>query len=301
MKRSILFILVAIFFFTTNACKKENASEVVLETAKQIEVKKKNSNLNISILLDLSDRIDPEKYPKESMELFQRDIGYIELIAKNFENYIRNKKSKDIQDKIQLFLDPEPADKALNQKISDLKISFDKTNATKELILETSKKYTKTCTAIYEQAISDGKYVGSDTWGFFKNKIEDYCIDEDYRNIVVILTDGYIYHRDNIRKEKNSTTYLTPETIKGFNLRTSKWKKKFDEKELGFLPIDQNLENLEVLVLSINPDTRNPYEEDVMKEYWKKWLTTMNVKKFELKRTDLPSHIDKIIKKFLFK
>ena len=65
------------------------------------------------------------------------------------------------------------------------------------------------------------------------------------------------------------------------------------------MPVNQNLESLEVLVLGINPNKKNPYEEDVIKEYWAKWLTEMKVKRFDLKRADLPSHLDKIIKEFL--
>ena len=33
------------------------------------------SNLNISVLLDLSDRIDTIKYSNPSMEFYQRDLG----------------------------------------------------------------------------------------------------------------------------------------------------------------------------------------------------------------------------------
>lgn len=280
-------------------CKNEKESEVDIPIEKSIN--KGNQNINISILLDLSDRIDPKKYPNQSMEFYQRDLGYIELISKKYENHIRNKKSRNINDKIQLFLDPEPADKELNQKISDLKIAFNRSNATKEQILKTSKKYVATCENIYKQAIADDKYVGSDTWGFFKNKIKNYCVDENYRNVVIVLTDGYIYHRDNIKKENHKTTYLTPETIKSFNLNTASWKKRFENNEYGFLSMEENLDDLEILVLGINPDKRNPYEEDVINAYWEKWLKGMKVKRFQLVRADLPSHVSKIINEFLSK
>ncbi|WP_272149545.1 hypothetical protein [Tenacibaculum aiptasiae] len=301
MKRSIIYIVGIVFvsFLAFTSCKKEKEQREEIKTEKYVNHKKQN--INISVLLDLSDRIDPKKYPNQSMEFFQRDLGYIELISKRFENHIRSKKSRSINDNIQLFLDPEPADKELNQKISDLKIAFNRNNATKDLILETSKKYVNACGAIYKQAISDGKYVGSDTWGFFKHKIKNYCVDENYRNVIVILTDGYIFHKDNKKREKNRTTYLTPETIKGFGLKTASWKKRFENNDFGFLPIEENLEDLEVLVIGINPEKGNPYEEDVINAYWGKWLKEMKVKKFQLVRADLPSHVDKIIGEFLLK
>ena len=300
MKRNILIGLGIIFFMGIIVCKKEKETEIT-NVLKEKSIKAKKQNINISVLLDLSDRIDPKKYPKKSMEFYQRDLGYIELISKKFEKLILNKKVFKIDDKIQLFLDPEPEDKELNQKISDLKVAFDKKTATKDQILQTSKKYLTTCKNIYKQAITDSNYIGSDTWGFFKNKIKNYCVDENYRNVVIILTDGYIFHKDNKKREKNKTTYLTPETIKGFNLNTASWEKRFENNDYGFLPINENLNDLEVLVLGINPDKKNPYEEDVINAYWEKWLNEMKIKKFQLVKADLPSHVDKVIEEFLLK
>ena len=155
-----------------------------------------NSNLNISVLLDLSDRINPAKYPSPAMEFYQRDIGYLKAIAENFETHIMNKRMIKIDDKIQVFIDPEPSDKTLNQKLEALKISFNRSTVTKEGILATCKKYDSISTLIYEAAIKDNHYVGSDTWRFFKNKVNDYSIEDDYRNILVVL------RTPKLRKEK---------------------------------------------------------------------------------------------------
>jgi hypothetical protein len=54
-----------------------------------------------------------------------------------------------------------------------------------------------------------------------------------------------------------------------------------------------------VLVLGINPNRNNPYEEKVIKAYWTKWFTEMKIKHFEIKNADLPSNTDKIIKDFI--
>jgi len=260
-----------------------------------------NSNLNISVLLDLSDRINPSKYPSPAMEFYQRDIGYLKAIAENFESHIMNKRLIKIDDKIQVFIDPEPSDKTLNQKLEALKISFNKNTVSKEGILTTCKKYDSISTLIYEAAIKDDHYVGSDTWRFFKNKVNDYCIEEGYRNVLVVLTDGYIYHKDAKIKEGNRTTYLTPQDVKHFGFNKSGWKDKFDQQDFGFIAANKNLNNLEVFVLGINPDAKNPYEEDVIRAYWTKWLTDMNVKNFEIKQADLPSHMKKMIQDFILK
>lgn len=295
-------IIVILCIILTYSCSNKKEKDPVAEVSKEISStskKKSKENLNISIVLDLSDRINPKKYPEPSMEFYQRDLGYIESVAKTFENHIRGKRTNKINDKIQLFVEPAPSDSELNQKIATLKTQFDKTNATKEEILKTAKKYIEICNNIYETAITDDTYVGSDIRGFFKNKLQDYCVEEGYKNVVVVLTDGYVYHKDNITKEQNRTSYLTPKTIKNFKLNTSNWKEKLQTKDYGFLPLNQNLENVEVLVLGVNPNKKNPYEEDVIKEYWKKWLTEMNVKKFQIKRADLPIHINDVINDFI--
>ncbi|MDO6517287.1 hypothetical protein [Zobellia uliginosa] len=260
-----------------------------------------NENLNISVLLDLSDRINPQKYPSPAMEFYLRDVGYLKSIAENFEAHIMNKKMIKIDDKIQVFIDPEPSDKTLNKKLGALKISFNKNNVTKEGILMTCKKYDSISTLIYEAAINDDHYVGSDTWRFFKNKVNDYCIEDNHRNILVVLTDGYIYHKDTKIKEGNRTTYLTPQDVKRFGFNKPGWKDKFEQQEFGFIVPNKDLSNLEVLVLGINPDDKNPYEEDVIRAYWSKWLNEMNVKNFEIKQADLPSNMEKVIQGFILK
>jgi len=297
-KLIILALVIILAYSCSNKKEKDPIAEVSKEVRSTSKIKSKE-NLNISIVLDLSDRINPKKYPEPSMEFYQRDLGYIESVAKTFENHIRGKRTNKINDKIQLFVEPAPSDSELNQKIATLKTQFDKTNATKDEILKTSKKYTEICNNIYETAITDDSYVGSDIRGFFKNKLQDYCVEEGYKNVVVVLTDGYVYHKDNLTREQNRTSYLVPKTIRSFKLNKGNWKEKFQSKDYGFLPLHKNLENVEVLVLGVNPSKKNPYEEDVIKEYWKKWLTEMNVKKFQIKRADLPIHINDVINDFI--
>jgi len=284
--------------FTVVSCKDSPKYDELIHKHEFPKVLAKD-DLNISILLDLSDRINPEKYPAPAMEFYQRDIGYLKTIAENFESHIMNKKLIKIDDKIQVFIDPEPSDKTLNKKLEVLKISFDKNTVTKKGILATCQKYDSISTLIYEAAIKDNHYVGSDIWRFFKNKVNDYCITDGYRNILIILTDGYIYHKDTKIKEGNRTTYLTPQDVKHYTFNKPGWKDKFDQQDFGFVTANKHLNKLEVLVLGINPDAKNPYEEDIIRTYWTKWLTEMNVSNFEIKQADLPSNIENVIGDFI--
>lgn len=289
-----LFILfISPFLFVT--CKNTGESE------KEPELVTKNvsKNLNVSILIDLSDRISPEKYPNQTMEYYLRDVGYITSIAEAFTDHIQTKKVRQADDKIQLFFDPAPYNPQINSISKELKIEVDKNNISKDIIKTVNQKYAVKPLELYKLAIEDNNYVGSDTWKFFKNKINDYCIDETHRNILVLLTDGYIYFKDSKIREGNVTTYLSPELIRANGLNKPDWSEKMGSEKMGFIKANNDLSNLEILVLGINPDTKNPYEDEVIKAYWTKWFEVMKVKRYEIRTSELPSNMDKIIKDFI--
>lgn len=262
---------------------------------------KSGQNLNISFLLDLSDRINPQKYPNESMEYYLRDVAYIKSVTDAFMIHLKQKKVREIKDKIQLYFDPAPQNQNINEISNRLSYDINRNNISLELLDELNQIYTTKPIEIYDLAIKDNNYVGSDTWRFFKTKIKDYCIEEDYRNILIILTDGYIYHKDTKIKENNLTSYLTPEIIRGFKLNTGDWKNTFENYKYGFIPATEDLSHLEILVLGINPDKTNPYEEDVIMKYWGDWFDNMKVGRYEIKTSALPSNMDKVIKDYILK
>lgn len=261
----------------------------------------KKENLNISILLDLSDRISPEKYPNPSMEYYTRDLGYIESIAKAFEKHLRSKPVRQDDDQIQVYFEPEPQNSKINELAKSLKLSFTKDVVTKEKIMQVSPQYVSTTKEIYAQAMNDKKYVGSDIWGFFKNKVQDYCIKPNHRNILFILTDGYVFHQDSKFTEGNKSSYLTPELVKAFKLNQSNFKQTISDGGYGFIKANDNLNDLEVVVIGVNAAKGNPFERDVIDQYWMTWLKDMKVKDPISKpiSADLPSNIDPIIQKII--
>lgn len=259
-----------------------------------------SNNINVSILIDLSDRIDPKTNPNATMQYFQRDLEYIKAIEKGFLNHIRTKKIITFNDQMQVFFNPEPSDPKINDLTKELKVSFDK-NTSEDKIALTERKYSTLPSSIYQSAIKDGNYVGSDIWEFFKNKVKDYCIKDDHRNILFILTDGYMYHKDSKFEEKNEssfkTSYLTTKLIRSNNLINSNFKNVIEKNGYGFVKANDNLSNLEVIVLGINPEKGNPFEEAVIKEYWENWFKEMQIKNPQIRSADLPSNLEPIILK----
>ena len=283
------------------ACKedsKEYSVDIEERTDKTLK-RNSNDNLNISFLLDLSDRISPDEHPNSAMEYYQRDVAYIKSVSEAFDTHLRGKKVRAMNDKIQLYFDPEPSNQNINTISNNLKYNINRKNVTLSVLDEIKNNYATSPKAIYDLAIADNKYVGSDTWRFFKSKVNDYCIEENYRNILVVLTDGYIYHKNTKIKEDNLTTYLTPSFIREVKLNNKNWEAKINDQQFGFIPAAHDLSNLEILVLGINPDNKNPYEEDLIKKYWSDWFDAMKVGRYQIKTSALPSNMDKIIKDFI--
>lgn len=278
---------------------KEDSKTSQVTEKTELKTSQPVQNLNISFLLDLSDRIDPNKYPNDAMDYYKRDVAYINSVAAAMRNHLNSKRIRQINDKIKVYFEPEPSNPEINEISEKLKFNFSRHNISKDLLKNFDENYNKYPTQIYNLAIEDANYIGSDTWRFFKTNVNDYCIEEGYRNILVIMTDGYIFHKDTKIKQGNKTSYLTPEYIRSSGLNSNNWMAIYNEKDFGYIALEKDLSNLEVLVLGINPDPRNDFEEEVIRKYWSDWLESMNVKKYKIMKADLPSNMDRIIKDFI--
>jgi hypothetical protein len=280
-----------------SCCKGKNDGT---NTEKKDSIVVDSNNINLSILIDLSDRIDPKTNPNPTMEYYLRDVEYIKAIEKGFINHIKSKKIITYDDQMQVFFNPEPSDPKINDFTKELKVSFNK-DIPRSYFDSVDKKYAELPLNIYQSAIKDGKFVGSDIWEFFKNKVNDYCIKQDKRNILFILTDGYMYHQntkfDENKENSHKTSYLTTKLVKANNLTTSNFKDAIEKNGYGFVKANENLSNLEVIVLGINPEKGNPFEEAVIKEYWENWFKEMKITKYQIKSADLPSNLEPIILK----
>lgn len=153
-----------------------------------------------------------------------------------------------------------------------------------------------------EDAMTSNTYPGSDIWRFFKDHIEDYCLDDCHRNILIILTDGFMYHKNTVIKSENYTSYLTPKSLKKLKLNKNNWKDEIEKRKLGFIPIGKKLDDLEVLVLGIKNQSKiNPFTRDILEKYWSDWFDKMGIKKYKIKSEDLPSNVEKVIFDFINK
>ena len=263
----------------------------------------KDKQLNITILLDLSDRIEPSKYPN-TPEHYQRDMEIVNHFVNIFKNDMETKGAYKARGKLKVLFSPKPKDPSINTIASTLNIDLSKSkNAQEKKIVfdKISEEFRKNLTTIYKTTIETSNYMGSDTWRFFKNDVVDYTItkDKNYRNILVLITDGYMYHVNSRQNNGNRTTYISPNKLKEWGLRENNYQEIIDSQDFGFITTQKNLENLDVLVLEVNPSKKYLDDEDIIRAYFGKWFNEMGIKKFKIYNTDLPEYTKTRIDNFI--
>lgn len=87
---------------------------------------------------------------------------------------------------------------------------------------------------------------------------------KDARNILIILTDGYIFQANNKIKDGNAFSFILPATLQ--NPQSSLIARRTD------VPLD----NLEVLVLEVNP--YQPQHRDKMVQVMTDWFQAMELR-----------------------
>ena len=240
--------------------------------------------LNISIVLDLSDRlIQPNVTPSQ----FYNDTAIINYFVEYFIDHSKKQRADKCTNRFQILFYPTPSQANINNLSKDLCIDLGKLPHKEKRVqlLEMKSKIDETLDVIYSKTLSDKKWVGSDIWDFFTNKqVDKLCIRPGYRNIVAILTDGYLYHANHKIKEGNSYSYVLSQTLKDGGKLISR---------------RNDLKDLEVIMLEVNPKT--PNERDQLVEVLHNWFINMGVKpnNLSINETQVASWTETIIENFL--
>lgn len=260
-----------------------------------IEVYAQEKQLNISILIDLSDRIDPKEDPVTPSHK-KRDIEIIKSITEIFKAEMKEQGAFFAKGKMRVFFHPSPQNTAINEIVQKLNVDLStiaKPVEKKQIYNTITQTFEEQLSLIYDEVIEKDKYFGSDIWRFFKNDVKDYCIDSspEYRNVLILVTDGYIYHQGSKDRIENRTAYITPGFFQREGFRKNpNWEQKYEQEKYGLLVKEKGLENLEVLVLEIAPSQVSRNDEDIIKRYLEDWFNGMGVKRFALYNTDLPNN-----------
>lgn len=307
-----------LFLFIMGSCKNDKVDKIQdLDCQPVKKLSPRTENLNVSIFLDLSDRISPVRSPNAAMDYWKRDHEYLKTIVGSFQNHLRNKRVSTIDDNIKLRVHPLPHDiLEINEMIKELDMHFDKDNATLDNICSIYPIYMDHVAHLYESMLEQkepaakkgiDEYPGSDIFGFFKSNVKDYCIKEGHRNILFILTDGYEYYKDNGRKkdQNNKSNHILSSSLRDWGFNASNYKIKLENEGYGFEVVTSGLEDLEVYLIGLAP--KQSWEQDVLLHYWMNWFEAMGVKNFQngngrkyIKEADLPANIDNAIQEFIY-
>jgi hypothetical protein len=314
--KQLRFISILFAYILISACNnspENNNTTNDCEPVKKLTGERKN--LNISIFLDLSDRVSPTFNPNPAMEYWKRDLGYITSISGAFEIHLRNKKTVLMGDNIKLFLHPLPENMSdIDKIVKTLDKGFTKQNATLDNICSINNDYGQLSNLIYSKTLEQkepfakqGKdnYPGSDIYDFFKSRVKDYCIKENRRNILFILTDGYMFMSGtNNKNANNQSNFILSKELSNWGFNSKNYQSKINNEAYTFQVPVTGLDSLEVFVIGLAP--KNSWEIDVLNSYWSIWLKEMGVKNFQdesysryLKKADLPSEIDILIQDFI--
>ncbi|MFN3666677.1 MAG: hypothetical protein ACK4S0_10985 [Sediminibacterium sp.] len=281
------------------------------ENSSTSTVKATDRQLNINILWDLSDRIDPKINPA-SPQHYERDIEIIKNIAAFFKKDMEKRGAYKAKGRLKVFFTPTPENESINAIARNLSCDLsayagEGANVKKKEVYDSiESRFVRNANKIYQIALSNNKgkreWDGSDIWRFFKNDVQSYCVDAsgNFRNILVILTDGYLFHKDSRDKRANRTAYILPEILKPFR-NNPNWQDLFANGDYGLISTRKDLQNLEVLVLEITPSKGNKNDEDIIKAYLGKWFEEMGIakSKYVCQNTDLPEYTRKIVDGFL--
>jgi hypothetical protein len=296
-------ILICIFTSCGSEDQKSNRAQDAYPNLPSV----KEKQLNISVLIDLSNRIDPSKSNKQPDQA-QRDISIINVLTSAIKKNIVAHGTFRSNARINVYFHPEPNDKRIQDIADKLSVTWvsgnnmDQARLNKVNYLKLDSNFSSGLKQIYSIASATSNYPGSDTWRFMKDEVKMKCIEEDssFRNILVILTDGYMYFKDGREQEGHNRYNYIERNIPHFNrFRNTALLSEFDSKNYGLIPANKNLGKLEVLVMECSPEEEFPQDFDIMKKYWCKWLGEMGVKHAEIYKTQQPAYHEKIITGFL--
>lgn len=259
------------------------SSTIILAGCNSDEPEQSEKPLNVTILLDLSDRVVRDNVNPCQKE---RDMAIVNYMVDKFKNAVKGNKLSIRKDRMKVMFYPTPDISQVQIVSKNLDVNLAKLQPAekKKALMGMDTVFSEGLNLIYNQTISTKKWVGCDIWSFFSNgKVDNFCMADSARNILIILTDGYLYHKDNIVREGNNYSYLSPRELQ-------------NNPNAELIVKRKGLENLEVLFLEINELHQ---QEELIKNKLGNWLEGMGIQKYQVVPTDLPNNIEDVIDQFI--
>jgi len=289
-KNLIIGLIATIAFTSCGGSGSKNAKPI--SDVAESTVSQSGKPLNISIFLDLSDRLKRDLSPSQK----ERDLAIVGHIADYFRAQTVGPQILKSRNNIKVFFYPAPNSSDIATLAEDLSIDITKFNGVERRVVldgdanqgkpSLKERFNKNLSAIYDKALDAKEFPGCDIWDFFSNKnVDTQCIREGFRNILVVLTDGYLYDEKHKVQRGDSLSWVTASSLR--NPKTA------------LIVNRKGLDDLEVRILEVNPTDIN--HRDHLVSVLENWLKGMGVKKenITVSETGLPINTQTIIDSFL--
>lgn len=239
---------------------------------------------NVTVFLDLSDRL-LHGNPISQTEIDTTIVNHIVNLF--IDDCVKSKKIIGSKNSFQVLFYPAPDISTINSLTSDLKVDLSKIPAKekRQVLINLQNNVSKNLGIIYNTVLSKQSWLGCDIWDFFSSKkIDKYCVKTGYRNIIVILTDGYLFYEKNQVNIGNAHSFISVNTLNNPNS--------------SLIVKRDGLTDLKVLFLEINPFSSS--QRDKLMSTIGDWLEAMGVEKedYLINETDIPRNTEIIIDSF---
>jgi hypothetical protein len=278
---------------------------------------------NIILAPDLSNRINMAIHPKPL-----DDQSIISIVLSMTENILQlGYRETDQKDTYSFtFINPGLI-RMFNVDVESLSLDFSQFSSQSERmdfikgrkdfvqngLKEKKEAFASETQIIYGKALTESH--GADIWSFLENRLDETHIkvahkpfvflgktyQDEYRNILILLTDGYIESGQNLStngsSEGNLSYDLSQSRIRSFRQAyissgRADIQTFFEENNYGIVPLNNtHLKDLEILVLELydrsltvsGNATIHPTDADIIELFWTDWLQKSQIKRFELK------------------
>lgn len=251
--------------------------------------------VNIIVILDISDRIDPSDEYYRSDQI-QRDIKIVEHIVDRFqEEFVRKHLEQPVLDPgpypQQLIVAVPNQLKAPSVPLAIIERLTIKDSMKGENFREFKKKRHQLFDAINElYQWEENPFTGADIWMWFKD-FADYYLKDGYHNYIICLSDGYLDFNFNIQKDLRAGRFMQVDELRG----VPNWKAEI----IHLLPIGKDFKNYDVTFVMMEINLRDEEDDEIVEAYWKTWLNSMGISRIDIHKdiplTQLKEVIDSII------
>lgn len=254
--------------------------------------------INFIVLLDLSDRLLTQNQP-------ETDIAIVKSIFSTFKDSVRlNRFYIQSNDHFKVRIAPQknsPLDVRNYENQLSLSMGNLAINQKKKAVEELEEAIDVILNNLYKEAhLGDrpNDYFGADIWKYFNEELDtDLIHDGSTTNYLFILTDGYLYFENfnntlHVNNRFSSCSFMK-------ELRGDDWETKFEEKDYGIIPVNKKIENLNVMLLEVNPREEFLNEYDLLNKIWIKWLGEMNIHSTKICKKASLSKVNEEITQFI--